>query len=181
MSDNEPGPAGTASIVDLLGVVPRLVDRTRRQVELAVAVADLAACLRRPGHAQADEPVAAPAAPTEEEAPGDVAPDATEDVDVLSVLAEPGAGSTRREEPEKPRTPSRDGGDATRDAGEASATPPPQVEDLAIEEYDSLSASQVVPRLATLSATELEQIRAYERATRRRQTILNRAAQLLGP
>lgn len=50
--------------------------------------------------------------------------------------------------------------------------------DLAIPGYDSLSASQVVPRLAGLSREELEAVRAYEASTRGRKTILNRVAQL---
>lgn len=49
---------------------------------------------------------------------------------------------------------------------------------LAIPDYDSLSASQVVPRLDGLSADELEDVRAYEAGTRRRKTILNKIAQL---
>lgn len=51
-------------------------------------------------------------------------------------------------------------------------------EGLAIPGYDSLSASQVLPRLAGLTATELEAVRAYEVASRGRRTILNRIAQL---
>lgn len=54
----------------------------------------------------------------------------------------------------------------------------PAVEDLAIPNYDSLAASQVVPRLAGLSAGELEAVRRYESARRRRRTVLNRIAQL---
>ena len=49
---------------------------------------------------------------------------------------------------------------------------------LAIPNYDALSASQVVQRLAGLSADELEAVRAYEEATRGRRTILAKAAQL---
>ena len=49
---------------------------------------------------------------------------------------------------------------------------------LAIDGYDSLAASQVVARLASLDAGELEKIRRYEEQSRRRQTILNRIAQL---
>ena len=49
---------------------------------------------------------------------------------------------------------------------------------LAIEGYDSFAASQVVARLASLDPSELAAIREYESATRRRQTILNRIAQL---
>ncbi|HSL59528.1 MAG TPA: hypothetical protein VK866_16900 [Acidimicrobiales bacterium] len=54
----------------------------------------------------------------------------------------------------------------------------PDVDELPIPGYDSLSASQVVPRLDALSADELEAVGEYERAHRRRMTILNRIAQL---
>jgi hypothetical protein len=50
--------------------------------------------------------------------------------------------------------------------------------DLPIPAYDSLSASQVVPRLASLERDELELIRSYEEAGRARRTILNRIEQL---
>lgn len=56
-------------------------------------------------------------------------------------------------------------------SGEASA-------ELAITDYDSLAASQVVPRLSGLTADELELVRAYEAAHRGRKTILSRVAQL---
>ncbi len=49
---------------------------------------------------------------------------------------------------------------------------------LAIPDYDSLSASQVVPRLSSLSPEELEAVRAYEDAHRGRKTILNKIAQI---
>lgn len=51
-------------------------------------------------------------------------------------------------------------------------------EQLAIPSYDSLSASQVVPRLASLDQHDLELIRAYESSGRGRRTILNRIDQL---
>ena len=50
---------------------------------------------------------------------------------------------------------------------------------LAIPGYDSLSASQVVQRLAGLSRSELIEVRAHEQAQRHRRTILNRVEQLL--
>lgn len=68
-------------------------------------------------------------------------------------------------------------------ATEAAAAVPhsgPGAVDLAIPDYDSLSASQVLPRLTGLSTDELEAVRAYEAAHRGRKTILNRAAQLQG-
>jgi hypothetical protein len=54
----------------------------------------------------------------------------------------------------------------------------PDVVDLAIPDYDSLSASQVVTRLDGLGPDELEAIRSYEAAHRGRKTILNKVAQL---
>ncbi len=56
--------------------------------------------------------------------------------------------------------------------------PAPDVDELPIPSYDSLSASQVVPRLASLESDDLELIRRYEAAGRARRTILNRVAQL---
>lgn len=54
----------------------------------------------------------------------------------------------------------------------------PSADHLAIPGYDALAASQVVPRLAGLSADELEAVRRYEAATRNRRTILARIQQL---
>lgn len=51
---------------------------------------------------------------------------------------------------------------------------------LAIPGYDTLSASQIVPRLDALRPGELEAIRAHEVAHRGRRTILSRIAQLQG-
>jgi len=69
---------------------------------------------------------------------------------------------------------------AAKQAGPA-ATTAPDVAGLAIPDYDSLSASQVVSRLQGLSAAELEAVRSYEAATRGRKTILNRVQQLQKP
>lgn len=55
----------------------------------------------------------------------------------------------------------------------------PAAAQLAIADYDSLAASQVVPRLASLDVDELAAVGAYERAHRGRRTILNRVEQLL--
>jgi hypothetical protein len=59
--------------------------------------------------------------------------------------------------------------------------PPFSADTLAIPDYDSLSASQVVPRLDGLTAPELEAVREYETATRGRKTILNKVVQLQSP
>ena len=58
------------------------------------------------------------------------------------------------------------------------ATKVPTASELAIVDYDSLAASQVVSRLVALSAEELEAVRRYELANRARKTILGRVAQL---
>ena len=54
----------------------------------------------------------------------------------------------------------------------------PAASALAIPDYDSLSASQVVPRLEGLSGEELASVEAYEVEHRGRKTILNKIAQL---
>ena len=51
---------------------------------------------------------------------------------------------------------------------------------LAIADYDSLAASQVIPRLTGLAADELEAVRHYEVGHRGRKTILGKIAQLSG-
>jgi hypothetical protein len=70
-------------------------------------------------------------------------------------------------------------GRAPGEAGTAGASPPtrPTATLLAIPGYDALSASQVVQRLAGLSADELEAVRIYESVTRGRKTILSKIAQ----
>ena len=69
--------------------------------------------------------------------------------------------------------------------GPVAAPPPPppagpDVSELAIPGYDTLSASQVVQRLVGLTPDELEAVRAYEQARRGRKTVLTRIAQLKG-
>jgi hypothetical protein len=54
----------------------------------------------------------------------------------------------------------------------------PDVDSLAIPGYDTLAASQVVPRLDDLADDELAAVQDYERGHRGRMTILSRIAQL---
>jgi hypothetical protein len=65
-------------------------------------------------------------------------------------------------------------------SGNGQDPPSPPADDLAITDYDSLSASQVVTRLEGLTVDELEAVRAYEAAHRGRKTILNKVAQIQG-
>ena len=162
---------------ELLGVVPRWVDRTRSQAEFARRLAAMVPCVRAVVPVRRDQP--GPGVPEHEQ------------VDVLSVLRQdPGAP------PDDPGpTSTEPTGDTPRSAtdtvGDDSATgpgpadpspggPPPTESDLPIQDYDSLAASQVVPRLATLTPDDLVVVQRYEGANRRRQTILNRVGQLLG-
>ena len=72
---------------------------------------------------------------------------------------------------------------ATPRAATASRTRAPaasSTQGLPINNYDTLSASQIVPRLAGLRPDELARVRAYENSHRRRRTILGRIAQLQG-
>lgn len=67
---------------------------------------------------------------------------------------------------------------ASVEVADTPAEPAPPAMSLAIPDYDSLSASQVVPRLDGLSTTELETVRRYESAKRARKTILGKIGQL---
>jgi hypothetical protein len=119
-----------AGLVDL---VPRFVDRSRRQLRFVAHVADRLRC--RDG---------TPAGSIDSEG-------ADDDVTHPSATPEPA--------PVRPRS----GPDASQ---------------LAIPDYDSLAASQVLPRLEGLTPVELEAVRTYEADHRGRRTILGRIGQL---
>lgn len=103
-------------------------------------------------------------------------------VQAESVLSEfglrPGAGSASTAEPvepvEGPEAPAPEAAAATPIRSSAAAA------DLAIADYDSLAASQVIPRLEGLGATELDAVRRYEAEHRGRKTILGKVTQLQG-
>jgi hypothetical protein len=159
-------------VFELPRSIPRFIDRGRRQVDQACAIGlealhlggrtssdpvqrvrdHTAATLRGLGVAPpiGDEPAPRPGTPT------------------LSVVADP--------EPTVPR-PSTNGRAASTAPAPPSG-PAPDPSSLAIPGYDSLSASQVVPRLDGLTTDELETVRTYEQATRGRKTILSKIAQL---
>lgn len=63
-------------------------------------------------------------------------------------------------------------------AAPASTLPAPAVGDLALADYDTLAATQVIGRLEGLSAAERDAIGRYEAAHRGRRTILGKIAQL---
>ncbi len=90
------------------------------------------------------------------------------DVTAPPTPPEPVAAST----PEPPARPARPARPAAKAKQATSAR------SLAIPDYDGLSASQVVNRLAGLSAVELRAVQSYETANRGRKTILSKVAQL---
>ena len=141
----------------LVGAVPKLIQRTRHQAALARSLAAMAPCLGFLAPPTNQAPAATPK---------------PEQVDVLTVLGQDVPDLTLVEQ-----VPDDAVGDEPR-VDEPSAATPTEAE-LPVQDYDSLAASQVVPRLATLGTDELLAVQAYERAHRNRQTILNRVAQLL--
>jgi hypothetical protein len=83
--------------------------------------------------------------------------------------------------PRATRTPSASTGvarEAARKVAGVVAEASGDASGLAIPDYDGLSASHVVNRLASLSPEELESVRLYEVANRGRKTILSKVAQL---
>jgi len=79
---------------------------------------------------------------------------------------------------EQPVRTEGNGAAAAAEPAPAAAEPAPAAGELAIPDYDALSASQVVPRLAGLASDELDAVRRYEAANRGRKTILSKIAQL---
>ena len=148
------------AIQGVVGAVPKLIGRTRQQAELARSLVALMPCLGFLGR-KGESP--APVAPKPEQV--DVISVLSDDVPELSIVGDPA---------DEVAPPEQD------DAGEVTPLrPAPAEADLPVQDYDSLAASQVVPRLATLGTDELLAVQAYELAHRNRQTILNRVAQLL--
>lgn len=141
--------------------IPKLVEKGRARVEgrviVARAVGQFAVAIGR--RKAEDFWRQRTSARVAEEQPG-AAPGGESE----SVPNAPAAGAAQESAVEPARPPAR----KSRPAATA----------LAIPGYDSLAASQVVQRLEGLSPGELEEVRAYEEATRGRRTILGRISQL---
>ncbi len=148
---------------------PELVEKGRSQVtaakmmgEFAVQIGQSEACKRiEQGRAQLLETLGTTARP---DSPPAKARRTSAPANAATAKAEPGHDGPR-----------------TRNAAEkvATATAGPKP-DLAIPDYDGLSASQVVTRLGGLSPDELEAVRVHELGHRGRKTILNKVAQIQG-
>ena len=160
-------------------LVPGLVERGRRQVNPQVGVARMVGQMAvSQGRSQAEKALEHAVA------------SAQATLEQLGVLDHseptpgPEASSTPAKAPPPPPPPPPPPSDGPIVAPAAPPVPRtgngPAAAGLAIPDYDSLSASQVLPRLSSLSNDELEAVRAYEHAHRGRKTILNKIAQLQG-
>ena len=160
-------PIGAALV--LVDAVPGLAERGRGPVEKRVAVARLvgrfaaeeagrrlATAWSVPAHEQPHVPVAE------------------------NIVAPRPAASPSTSAKSHARTRSSAPAAAGKDGPHRSSTPatPAPGGDLPIPAYDTLAASQVVARLASLTVAELEAVRRHESATRRRRTVLHKIAQL---
>lgn len=173
----DPGPDGVA-VEDLLWVIPRFVERTTKQIEFARLLASHLPCVGS----------LVPGGSTRSATSSSYSPLAGEPVDVLDVLAdEPPMASTDEDrvgaqtEPVAPDPAAANVVDTSSDQVDyvTEVAEVPAEGDLAVSGYDSLAASQVVPRLATLAKFDLARILSYEQAHRNRQTIIHRVRQLL--
>jgi hypothetical protein len=146
--------------------LPKLAAKGRAKVGPKVSTARLVGQFavaegRRRVSRPAEHP-APPTGPVPAPSPGPRPADTT----LLHPVPDPPAAPPRPPvRPPAPRLPSTGGAGLSADG-------------LAIPGYDSLSASQVVQRLAGLSGSELAAVGAYEAATRGRRTILARVTQL---
>lgn len=148
---------------DAREVVPKLVERGRNQVALARLFGRYA--MHR-GQAEAERILNDRRGTTPATADGaDADVDPTDEPTVAPIVPPaPAASATAAPAATKKKA-----------APKASAA---GVKKLPIPGYDSLSASQVIPRLDALRPRELEAVREHEVANRARRTILNRIAQL---
>jgi hypothetical protein len=143
-------------------VIPQLVERGRQQAEVARMFGEFAV---RKGSAEAEKAITK------------LQQHATE---VVEQLAARSGQTTSGSDSASADRPASAGAPAPTVPGPIAARPAANGDSahLAIPDYDSLSASQVVPRLAGLAGDELEAVRTYEAAHRGRKTILNKVAQL---
>jgi hypothetical protein len=158
-------------LLDAREVVPKLAERGKGQVALVRLFGRFAV---QRGQVEADRILRLRNAPTRPVAEHAGAPPASAATAVRSTARSAASGSAAS----GATTSATKAAAAKRKAKAPAKRKPVVAPGLAIPGYDTLSASQVVPRLDALRAAELEAVRAYEAAHRGRRTILNRIAQL---
>jgi hypothetical protein len=147
--------------------LPKLVDRGHQEANMAKMMGQFAVTMGRQEVEKRLKQVADRPAPSSRPAATPAAPAATR---------APAAETTMA--PTAPTPEPAASAPAPAASGNGTAVTVHDAQSLAIPGYDSLSASQVVQRLAGLNPAELAAIGAYEAAGRGRRTILNRVAQL---
>jgi hypothetical protein len=144
-------------------------------------------------------PPRAATAPPSTGAPASTAGPGPSTASPVSSAAQPGRTAPPPAAPPRPKAPARNGAGSSKSGkvsapgapgtgassprsasptGAQGAAAAPEVSSLPIPGYDTLAASQVVQRLASLRPDELDAVRRYEVATRGRRTILHRIGQL---
>ncbi len=191
-------PVSDTPLEFLSRLVPRLIDRTRRQVELVVALVDRLGCFDDPAaHSTvpdddrlADvvpiERAARPAAAQvievtildDDDAPTPVKRATTSKKAPAKKTATKKAPAAKKATPAKKAAAKKTVAKKTVAKKTAALKPTTAEASLAIPDYDALAASQVIPRLDGLSPAELDAVRRYELAHRGRRTILGRVAQI---
>lgn len=161
-------------LLDARELLPQLTTRGRQQVELLKVAAKFAVAK---GKLDAEKKLrgsrqhAAPAAPSSTPPVAD--PPATSGDVTRSAAAAPSArkSSPARRAATRPKAPV---------AASARRVPPRRANggQPPIASYDTLSAMQILPRLATLDRRNLDVVYDYERTHRGRRTILGRIEQL---
>jgi hypothetical protein len=172
--------------------IPKLAAKGRAQVEGQVAMARVVGQFAvTQGRKELAKRFAAGDAAGGPARPRPTGPDAGRRAPDTDAGPQPGAGEidfddllARPEDEDQPMEAGGDPGAGAPGPGAGAAGAAPAEEPaaspggLGIPGYDSLAASQVVQRLAGLSAEELAAVGAYESAHRARRTILTRVDQL---
>jgi hypothetical protein len=163
--------------LDARQLFPRFVDRGRNQVVLARVIGKYAVehgSKQVEGYLEQSQTQVAAVLQALGVLPEDTAPAGSDQVDAFEADAvvftsAPADGSADEAPADGPVQPSDE---------DLARGPAPAADELAIPDYDNLSASQVIPRLGGLATDELEAVRRYEAAERGRKTILGKIAQL---
>jgi hypothetical protein len=155
-------------------LLPQLVEKGKNQVSMARAIGKFAVSQGRTEATKA-------ASKLQDQAAGvlDFLGDSVTPVSG----ATPGPAATARKVADTAKSTAsqaRDGAAHVAPSAATAASHAVSATSLAIPDYDGLSASQVVNRLAGLSTAELRSVQLYEAANRGRKTILSKVAQLQG-
>ncbi len=183
-------------IGELGALVPRFVERSRDQFSVVSRIVEQLPCLSGLGGAPSEPdrgpdlrlvdgggadddddepsvPVAKAPAKAAKKAPAKRAP-----AKRAPAKKAPGAKKAAAKKATAKKVPAKRAAAKAPAAKRSPAAAPSSPATLAIPDYDQLAASQVIPRLDSLTPDELEAVRTYEAGARQRRTILSRISQL---